>query len=164
MKRDGPKAPTAFICPLGASYHPNEKANAIANCLENQFTSHDLRDENHGRVEVRVQALLTSVHNKPLGKLGPCDIQKLVKSLKLRKACGLDGIPNECLRHLPRRPLVHLTHLFNHCLQLPYFPKPWKKAKVIMLPKAGKDPKFSQNVRPISLSFTKGKQFEEVIL
>jgi hypothetical protein len=37
--------------------------------------------------------------------------------VKLRKACGLDGIPNECLRNLPRRPLVHLTHLFNY-----YFP------------------------------------------
>jgi hypothetical protein len=29
--------------------------------------------------------------------------------LKLRKACGFDGIPDKCLRHLPRRPLVHLT-------------------------------------------------------
>jgi hypothetical protein len=41
------------------------------------------------------------------------NIHKLTNTLKLRKACGLDGIPNECLRHLPRRPLVHLTHLFN---------------------------------------------------
>jgi hypothetical protein len=58
----------------------------------------------------RVQALLTSVDDTELGKVRPCDIQKLAHSLKLRKVCGLDGIPNECLRHLPRRPLVHLTH------------------------------------------------------
>jgi hypothetical protein len=37
----------------------------------------------------------------------PCDF------LKLGRAYGFDGIPNECLRHLPRRPLVHLTNLFN---------------------------------------------------
>jgi hypothetical protein len=125
MKRDGPKAPTAIHGPFGLISHSNEKANASADCLENQFTSHDRCDENHERrVEARVHVLLASVDYNPLGTVRPCDIQKLVKSLKLRKACGLDGIPNECLRHLPRRPLVYLTHLFNHCLRLSHFQKP----------------------------------------
>jgi hypothetical protein len=84
--------------------------------------------------------------------------------LKLTKACGIDGIPNEFLRHLPRRPLVHLTHLFNHSLRLSHFPNPWKEAKVITLPKPGKDPKFPQNLRPISHLSTTGKPFEKVIL
>jgi hypothetical protein len=84
--------------------------------------------------------------------------------LKLNKACGIDGIPNECLRHLPRRPLVDLTHLFNHCLRLSHFPQSWKKAKIITLPKPGKDPNFPQNLRPISLLPTTGKLFEKVIL
>jgi hypothetical protein len=38
------------------------------------------------------------------------------------------------------------------------------KAKVITLPKAGKDPKFPQNLRPISLLSTTDKLFEKVIL
>jgi hypothetical protein len=42
MKRDGPKAPTALLGPLGITYHPNEKASVIADCVENQFTSRDL--------------------------------------------------------------------------------------------------------------------------
>jgi hypothetical protein len=71
------------------------------------------------------------------------------------QACGHDDIANECLRHLPRRPLVHLTNLFNHCLPLSHFPKPWKEAKVTTLPKPGKDPKFPQNLRPITLSTSK---------
>jgi hypothetical protein len=79
------------------------------------------------------------------------------------RSFGIDGIPNECLRHLSRRPLVHLTHLFNHCLRLSHFPKSWKEAKVITLPKPGKDPKFPQNLRPISLLSTTGKLFEKVI-
>jgi hypothetical protein len=74
------------------------------------------------------------------------DVQKLISSLKLRKACGNDGIPNEFLRHLPRRQLVHLTHLFNHCFQF-HFPPSWKEAKVITLLKLHKDPKFPQNLR-----------------
>jgi hypothetical protein len=110
---------------LGITYHPNGKANVIADCLENEFTSHDLRDENpEQQVETGVQALPASVDDTPLGNARPCDIHKLVNSLKLRKACGLDDIPNECLRHLPRRPVVHLTHLFNHCLRLSHFTKP----------------------------------------
>jgi hypothetical protein len=84
--------------------------------------------------------------------------------LKLRKACGLDGIPNESLRHLPRRPLVYLTHLFNHCLRLSYFPKPWKEAIFTTLPKPGKDSNFPPNLRPNSPLSATGKLFEKVIL
>jgi hypothetical protein len=115
-------------------------------------------------VEASVQALLEAVDDNPPERVRPCHVQKLIKSLKLRKACGIDGIPNECLRHLPRIPLVHLTHLFNHCIRLLHFPKSWKEAKVITLPKPGKDPKFPQNLRPISLLSTTGKLFEKVIL
>jgi hypothetical protein len=110
------------------------------------------------------QAILASVDGTPLGTVRPCDIHKLTNSLKLRKACGLDGIPSECVRHLPRRPIVYLTHLFNHCLRLPHFLKPWKEAKLITLPNPGKDPNFPQNLGLIRLLSTTGKLFENVIL
>jgi hypothetical protein len=133
--------------------------------MEIQFTSHDLCDDSHERwVVAKFQALLETVDTSPPKGIRPCDLKKLINFLKLRKACGIDGIPNECLRHLPRRPLVHLTHLFNHCLRLSHFPNPWKEAKVITLPKPGKDPKFPQNLRPISLLSTTEKLFEKVIL
>jgi hypothetical protein len=70
----------------------------------------------------------------------------------------------ECLKHLSRRPLVQLTHLFIHCLRLSHFPKPRKEAKVITLPNPGKEPKVTQNFRLMSLLCTKGKLFERVIL
>jgi hypothetical protein len=97
----------------GLKFLPTEKANAIADCLENRFTHHDLCDENHERrVETIAQVILEI---DPLEKIKPCDLKKLIETQKLKKACGFDGISNECLRHLPRRPLVYLTHLFNHC-------------------------------------------------
>jgi hypothetical protein len=165
LKRDRPRAPTAGHGPSGLKFHPSEKANATADCLENQFTHHNLCDENHERrVEARVQTLLEAVDNKLPERIRPCDLQKLISSLKLKKSCEIDGIPNECRMYLPKRPLVNLTHLFNHCLPLSHFPKPWKEAKIIMLPKPGKDPKFPQNLRPISLLSTTGKLFEKVIL
>jgi hypothetical protein len=93
----------------------------------------------------------------------PCDLQNILNSLKLKKACGIYGIPNECLRHLPRRPLIYLTHLINHCIRLSHFPSSWKEAKVVTLPKPGKYPKFPQNLGPISLSSSTGNVFEKVI-
>jgi hypothetical protein len=111
--RDGPRASTAIYGPLRPTFQPVDKANAIADCLGKQFTPHKLCDENHERqVEARLQALLEAEDNDPPEKVRPCDLQKLIHSLKLKKAC----IPNECLRHLPRRPMVHLTHLINHYL------------------------------------------------
>jgi hypothetical protein len=119
-----------------------QKANVIAKHLENLFTSHKLCDTDHERrVEARVQALLTTVEQNPSAKFRPCDFSKEIRSLKLGKACGIDGIQNECLMYLPRRSLIHITHSFNHCFRL--FPAPWKEAKIIALPKSGKNPKFT---------------------
>jgi hypothetical protein len=66
-----------------------------------------LREENHEQqVEARVQAQLGDVDSNLLERIRPCDLQKLLNSLKLKKAYGID-IPKECFRHLPRRPLLH---------------------------------------------------------
>jgi hypothetical protein len=129
------------------------------------LTPHDMCDENHElRVEARVQALLEAEDNDPPEKIRRCDLLKRMSSLKLRKACGIDGVQNECLRHLSKRPLVHLTHLINLCIRLSHFPTPWMEAKAIVLPKPGKDPKFPQNICPISLLSTTSTRFEKVIL
>jgi hypothetical protein len=96
LKRDGPRAPTAIHGASGLKFHPFEKANAIADCLEIHFRPHDLCDENHERrVEARVDALLEPIDDSPAQKIRPCDLKKLINSLKLRKACGIDGIPND---------------------------------------------------------------------
>jgi hypothetical protein len=115
-------------------------------------------------VEARVQALLEAADSGPLEGTRPCDLQKLLNPLKLKNACGIGGVPNECLRHLPRRPLVHLIHPINHCIRLSHFPTSWKEAKVVALPKPGNDPKCPQILRSISLLPSMGKGFEKVIL
>jgi len=126
--------------------------------------THYLCDERHEqRVQGYVQVLLDAEDNTAAESVRPCDVQKIIRTLKFGKACGLEDIPNECLGHLPRRPLVHLTHLFNHCFRLSYIPAALKEAKVIVLPKPGKDPKFPPNLQPISLLSTTGKLFEKVI-
>jgi hypothetical protein len=60
------KTPTSVHGLFGIVYHPNEKANVIEGCSENQYTSHDLCDKNHERqLETRVMALLASVDDIP---------------------------------------------------------------------------------------------------
>jgi hypothetical protein len=69
MKRDGSTAPAAVHGPFGITHHPNKKSNVTADCLESQFTSHDLRNENIEQwVETRVQGLLALVDDSLLGK------------------------------------------------------------------------------------------------
>jgi hypothetical protein len=67
---DGPKTPTALHGSLGKIYHRDEKANVTADYLKNQFTYHDLCDENHERhVETTVQNLLAFVDGThPVGE------------------------------------------------------------------------------------------------
>jgi hypothetical protein len=89
---------------------------------------------------------------------------KLLNFLKLKKACGIDGIPNECLRHFPRRSLVHLTHLINHCIRLSHFPTSWKEAKVVVLPKPGKDSNSLKIYVRLAFCSRRAKVFEKVIL
>jgi hypothetical protein len=47
IKRNGPKAPTSIHGPLSLNFLQVEKVHAIADCSKNNFTHHDLCDENH---------------------------------------------------------------------------------------------------------------------
>jgi hypothetical protein len=46
-KRGGKKAPSANHGTLGPIFYLIDKANIIADCLENQFRAHDLCDGDH---------------------------------------------------------------------------------------------------------------------
>ena len=63
------------------------------------------------------------------------EIGIVVSAMKERKAVGEDGIPNECLKHIVEGMGVRLACLFNVCLRMGVFPRNWKRAKVVWLPK-----------------------------
>ena len=54
-------------------------------------------------------------------------------------------------------------YIYNICLKIGYFPKAWRQATGIMIPKPDKDPKITTNYRPISLLSCIGKLFEKIL-
>lgn len=84
----------------------------------------------------------------------------IFNSLKRKLSSGVDNIPNIILRNIPETMILSYCTLFNNILNNSYFPYAWKEAKVVILPKKGKDSSNPTNLRAISLLPNISKVFE----
>jgi len=91
------------------------------------------------------------------------ELSEIIKNLPNRKSPGHDLITNSILKKLPNKAVVFMTVLFNALLKLSYFPTAWKKAKIIMIKKSGKDNTDPKNYRPITFLSLVSKIFEKII-
>lgn len=91
------------------------------------------------------------------------DIAKIIKRLSNKHSVGPDNIPNSVIRKLPLNFIYELTKIINHCINNEYFPKSWRRANIILIPKKGGAIEC-KDLRPISLTSNVGKVFEQVIL
>lgn len=55
----------------------------------------------------------------------PSEIQYCIITFLLQKSPGTDLITTEVACHLPKKALIHLTHILNSILRLSYFPFQW---------------------------------------
>lgn len=88
----------------------------------------------------------------------------IIKKLKNPKAPGIDRINNVLLKKLPARGITYLLFIITACMKFSYFPEKWKHAKVVPIPKPGKDHSSPSNYRPISLLCAISKILERVLL
>jgi len=95
-------------------------------------------------MKTRFQALFKAVGNNSTDRLRPCDVQKTNKLAKI-EARGIDGIPNECLSHLPRRPLVQIHSFIQPLVSSPTFSAALEGGKKLTILNPGKNPKFTSN-------------------
>ncbi|GBP67659.1 Probable RNA-directed DNA polymerase from transposon BS [Eumeta japonica] len=140
-------------------------AECIADSIETQCSHvsppHDIAHINSIEEEVLQKASL-----EPKDDLTPVslsEVQLLVKSLKTRKAPGLDGVSNKAIKCFSQPLLSLLVAIFNACLQNCYFPSAWKEAEVIGIHKPGKSRDLPASYRPISLLTDLAKLFERVL-
>lgn len=80
-------------------------------------------------------------------------------------APGLDGVRSVIWRKSPRSMMIRLSKCLTKCLREGIFPAPWKKAGLVLIPKAGSN--FTVRpikARPICLLSVTGKVFERVIV
>jgi len=90
-------------------------------------------------------------HSKNLQVFTLCELKRVIKRLHPLKALVSDLITSEMLQEMPPEGLQTLLYIFNAITRLEYWPVPLKHAKIIMIPKPGKNPTDVISYRPISL-------------
>ncbi|GBP95098.1 Probable RNA-directed DNA polymerase from transposon BS [Eumeta japonica] len=142
-----------------------EVAECIADSIETQC-SHASPPHDTAHISRIEEEVLQKTSLEPRDDLTPVslsEVQTLVKSLKTRKAPGLDGISNKAIKCFPQQLLSLLVAIFNACLQNCYFPPVWKEAEVIGIHKPGKPRDLPASYRPISLLSGLSKLYERLL-
>ena len=92
----------------------------------------------------------------------PLEVESILKTLKLGKASGPNGLNNRVLKELSKELSSPLCSLFNQSLNCGVLPASHKIAHVSPIPKKG-DLSVTSNYRPISLLNAEGKVFERLV-
>jgi len=145
-----------------------EKAEEIAKAFNAaHYTTHNNKSDPQTETMVNGSSLIINFLNPKIEEScmpSPREIKIIINKLKLKKSPGIDKINNLLLKNLPRKAIVCLMYIYRSCMKLSYFPDVWKHAKVVPIPKPGKDLSLSSNYRPISLLSSLSKIFEKIIL
>ena len=79
------------------------------------------------------------------------------------KAPGPDALPVAVWQQVWPTVKLWVVEIFQASLRLGYFPSAWKVAKIVVIPKSGRDSSLPKSYRPISLLATLGKVLEAVV-
>ncbi|CAK1544678.1 unnamed protein product [Leptosia nina] len=135
-----------------------------ADALINNFFPDDTNDVTDTQTAIR--ALMSQSINTPSEpNFTLTEILNGLRQMNNKKAPGIDHLTSDiCLQFATSFP-EFITALYNKCLTLQHFPRPWKHAVIKIIPKPGKD-NYSQlsSFRPIGLINVLGKLLERLII
>jgi hypothetical protein len=147
---------------------PQEKADLIALQFYENHQNPLAHNDSDFEDEVQAEVLHATINQASPNNFDDYpdeeELTGLIKRLKNSKSPGIDGIRNILLKKLPERGRAFLLFIICACMKLSYFPSKWKHAKVIAIPKPGKDHTLPTGYRPISLLNAVSKLLERVIL
>ena len=92
------------------------------------------------------------------------ELESVLRKIKSGTAAGYDNILPEFLMHLGPKAKTWLVTFYTRIIQGKRIPRAWRQAKVIAIPKPGKDPNNAASYRPISLLSLCFKLLERLIL
>ena len=78
-------------------------------------------------------------------------------------AVGPDEIHYSFLKQIPQKSLELLLETYNNIWTGKQFPKSWKQAMIIPIPKPGKNTSYPENYRPIALTSCLCKTLERMV-
>ena len=98
--------------------------------------------------------------------LSPTDsqeIEKIIRNLKSKNSCSLDGITTKMIKCFPIKLICIISFLINRSLYEGIFPDTYKHTKVLSVPKKGGKHTDINQYQPISLLPSISKIFEKVV-
>ncbi|CAK1549481.1 unnamed protein product [Leptosia nina] len=135
-----------------------------ADALIRNFFPDDSNDVTDAQIATRT-LMSQPINTLPEPNFTFIEILNGLRQMNHKKAPGIDHLTSDiCLQFATCFP-DFITTLYNRCLTLLYFPRPWKHAVVKIIPKPGKD-NYSQlsSFRPIGLINVLGKLLERLII
>ena len=90
-------------------------------------------------------------------------IGEAASRIKPAKAPGLDAVPSQVVACILRAHLDHFGEMVRDTLRRGSIPPSWKRARVVLIPKPGKDPGLPSAYRPISILPALSKAWEYAI-
>ena len=78
-------------------------------------------------------------------------------------AVGPDEVHYSFLKQIPQKPLELLLETYNNIWTEKQFPKFWKQATIIPIPKPGKNTSYPENHCPIALTSCLCKTLERMV-
>ena len=130
-----------------------------ANILNKYFTSISNIADADENVNIYNQP---PTHNLENISITSKDVYDIIKSLKVNKASGMDGVSHRILKEAIESISEPLCKIFNKSLHQGIFPTQWKYANVIPIYKS-KETFLPSNYRPVSLLSTISKVFERCV-
>ena len=135
-----------------------DKANLLAHYFENIFT-------NNNTSATQLPPPDPCSDTFQIVPFNTSEIKNHVSNnVKLKKSAGYDSITPKILKELPNCAFLYIRNMYNAMVRFRYFPKSWKVAEIIPIPKVGKDPSLTTSFRPISLLPILSKVFERLFL
>lgn len=153
--------------PTGKIFHPKQKADLLASTFEGIHKTNDgmgyINHTHEVNQSVNNFFSYTNVTLPIISLPSVNEVRDQIRTIKIRKAPGPDGMKNIIIKNLSLIAINYFTTLIHAMFSIGYFPNSWKCAKVIAIPKPGKDNSIPNNNRPISLLSGLSKLVEKLL-